>query len=114
MDPLGQGKKYSCALVDLGFAAQPEVDYFVFDPVIAYFAGAYPSFHPLLGLQYYTCGKIQWSEFFRMFCFLVDCLGLNRCLTSEDKSVESHFLGYILFSLSFSRRNVLEFLACLK
>ncbi|EXB44335.1 Histone-lysine N-methyltransferase [Morus notabilis] len=28
-----------------------------FDPCTA---GVYPGFHPLLGLQYYTCGKLEW------------------------------------------------------
>ncbi|XP_058190033.1 histone-lysine N-methyltransferase ASHR1 isoform X1 [Rhododendron vialii] len=34
---------------------------------------AYPGFHPLLGLQYYTCGKLEWFEFalfFVYFCLL--------------------------------------------
>jgi len=27
---------------------------------IYFTAEVYPSVHPLLGLQYYTCGKLQW------------------------------------------------------
>lgn len=29
---------------------------------LCFTAGVYPGFHPLLGLQYYTCGKLEWLE----------------------------------------------------
>ena len=31
---------------------------------LCFTAGVYPGFHPLLGLQYYTCGKLEWLESF--------------------------------------------------
>lgn len=45
--------------------------------------GVYPECHPLLGLQYYTCGKLEWLESFWFFNIL-RCLFLafNSCLLS--------------------------------
>uniref|UniRef100_A0A2P2KVV5 Histone-lysine N-methyltransferase ASHR1 n=1 Tax=Rhizophora mucronata TaxID=61149 RepID=A0A2P2KVV5_RHIMU len=33
---------------------------------IATYQRVYPEFHPLLGLQYYTCGKLEWFDLFSL------------------------------------------------
>lgn len=40
--------------------------------------GVYPECHPLLGLQYYTCGKLEWLEsfwFFNILCCIFLAFG---------------------------------------
>lgn len=34
---------------------------------LCFIAGVYPGFHPSLGLQYYTCGKLEWLEYLLRF-----------------------------------------------
>lgn len=40
--------------------------------MIPYIAGLYPGFHPLVGLQYYTCGKLEWLVYLHTKNFLLN------------------------------------------
>jgi hypothetical protein len=65
-----------------------------------FIAGLYPGFHPLLGLQYYTCGKLEWLEslltyvsfcggfFHYLFFKMLQLNPYNTCfLNNKDKVV---------------------------